>query len=103
MATAQIQTHLLPAPREAHFDGTTSLPARIDVSIPGHDADDEFAARDLLEAVKNSASAPAAKPGAAAAYRVVLLRSDSAAAKALLTKQKPRLRFRDAVGGFTCS
>jgi hypothetical protein len=88
MATAQIQTHLLPAPREAHFDGKTSLPARIDVTVPSHDADDEFAARDLLDAVKNSAlKQPAAKPGAAAAYRVVLLRSDSVAAKALLTKQ----------------
>jgi hexosaminidase len=85
---AVAQVHLLPAPREAHFDGKTSLPARIDVTVPSHDADDEFAARDLLEVVKSSAlKQPAAKAGAAAAYRVVLLRSDSVAAKALLTKQ----------------
>ena len=87
-AIASAQVRLLPAPREAHFDGKTSLPARIEVSVPGHDAGDEFAASDLLEAVKQGASkqdAPA-KP-AIAAYRVVLLRADSVPAKALLARQ----------------
>ena len=87
-ALAPAQVRLLPAPREAHFDGKTSLPARIEVSVPGHDAGDEFAASDLLEAVKQGAvtqGAPA-KP-AIAAYRVALLRTDSVAAKALLARQ----------------
>ena len=86
-AFASAQVHLLPAPRETHFDGKTSLPARIEVNVPGHDAGDQFAASDLLEAVKQGASkqvAPA-KP-AIAAYRVVLLRADSIAAKALLAR-----------------
>ena len=92
LAIAQTQIHLLPAPREAHFDGKTSLPARIDVSVPGHDADDEFAARDLEDAFKSDApTKDAPKKGApvgraAAGYRVVLLRVDSPAAEALLTR-----------------
>jgi hypothetical protein len=92
LAIAQTQIRLLPAPREAHFDGKTSLPARIDVSVPGHDADDEFAARDLQDAIKSDIpkqeeikkGAPASR--AAAGYRVVLLRTDSLAAKSLLTR-----------------
>lgn len=84
---AAAQARLLPAPREAHFGRTTSLPARVEVSVPGRDAGDQFAASDLLEAVKQSAAkqgAPA-RP-ASAAYRVVLLRSDTVAAKALLIR-----------------
>src|ERR1700679_3110537 len=54
-ALVPAQVHLLPAPREAHFQGETALPARIAVSVPGHDAEDAFAARDLEEAVRESA------------------------------------------------
>ncbi|HEV2485409.1 MAG TPA: glycoside hydrolase family 20 zincin-like fold domain-containing protein [Terracidiphilus sp.] len=85
LATAQVR--LLPAPREAHFDGKTSLPARIEVSVPGHDTGDEFAAHDLQDAVKEGAAKQAsAAVRPVAAYRVVLLRNDSVAAKALLAR-----------------
>jgi hexosaminidase len=87
-SAASAQVRMLPAPREVHFEGKTSLPARIEVSVPGHDAGDQFAATDLLEAVKQSSviQGTPAKP-ASAAYRVVLLRTDSVAAKALLAHQ----------------
>jgi hypothetical protein len=78
------QVHLLPAPREAHFGADTALPATVVVSVPGRDADDEFAARDLKEALKQNAPAKAA--AAKAAYRVVLLRTGTAEAKALLAR-----------------
>ena len=79
------QVRLLPAPREAHFAGETVLPATVTVSVPGRDAEDEFAARDLEEAIKQAE--PAGEAGAKAAYQVTLLRADSAEAKALLTKR----------------
>jgi hypothetical protein len=86
-ATAQTQVHLLPAPREAHFGAATPLPAKIAVSVPGHDSSDEFAASDLEEAVKQSkASQDGPVAHDAVPYRVTLLRTDSAAAKALLTQ-----------------
>ena len=93
LAIAQAPVRLLPAPREAHFEGKTSLPARIDVSVPSHNADDEFAARDLMDALKTDTTksdlpkkvVPASR--AAASYHVVLLRTDSVAAKALLTRE----------------
>jgi len=85
-APAQTQIHLLPAPREAHFGAATPLPAKIAVSVPGHDASDEFAASDLEEAVKQSkASQDGPVAHDAVPYRVTLLRTDSIAAKALLT------------------
>jgi hypothetical protein len=81
---AAAQVRLLPAPREASFGPETPLPAKIAVSAPASDADDQFAARDLEEAVKQAApSVPAS-----AAYRVVLLRTGSAEAKALLARRK---------------
>ena len=82
-AFAVAQPRLLPAPREAHFAGETALPASIAVSVPGHDPEDEFAARDLEEAVK--AAGLTGKD--AAAYQMVLLRRASAQAKALLAKR----------------
>jgi hypothetical protein len=83
VAVAQTQPRLLPAPREAHFGADTTLPARIAVIVPGRDADDQFAARDLEEAAK-----PASPAGpAGVAYRVVLLRTDSVEAKAVLAHQ----------------
>jgi hypothetical protein len=77
------QIRLLPAPREAHFAGETSLPETVTVSVPGHDAEDEFAARDLEAAAKEAAHA-----NGGAAFRVVLLRAGSAEGKAELAKNK---------------
>ncbi|MEI9968142.1 MAG: hypothetical protein WDM87_05765 [Terracidiphilus sp.] len=51
----QTPIRLLPAPREAHFGETTPLPDKIVVVVPGHDAEDEFAARDLEDALKRVA------------------------------------------------
>ncbi len=82
-ALAVAQVRLLPAPREAHFTGETVLPAAIAVSVPGHNAEDEFTARDLQEAVK--AAELSGKKEASAAYQIVLLRSGSAQAKTLLS------------------
>jgi hypothetical protein len=76
------QIPLLPAPREAHFTGETALTGTVAVSVPGHDAEDEFAARDLEEAIQQ---APRAK-AEAAGFRIVLLRAGSAEGKALLAK-----------------
>ena len=85
-AAAQTPVRLLPAPREAHFGPATELPARIQVVVPGHDAEDEFAAHDLEEAIKqiappaDASRADAAKPP----YRIALVRTDSAEAKLAL-------------------
>jgi hexosaminidase len=94
-ALAPAQVHLLPAPREAHFQGETALPARIAVTVPGHDTEDQFAARDLEEAVKQSALTGTGNEKAA--YRVVLLRSGSAEAKAQLARRG--LSFDQAMEG----
>jgi hypothetical protein len=83
-ATAQAQIRLLPAPREAHFGAMTPLPTIIEVSVPGRDAEDQFAARDLQETVKQGATKQSGNP--VATYRVVLLRAQSAVAKALLSR-----------------
>ena len=90
LAAAQVQVKLLPAPREAHFDQLAELPARVLVTIPGHNSEDEFAGRDLEDAVKRIAASSdelrvaAAKPP----YRIVLLRNDSAEAKSILARNK---------------
>src|SRR5580658_21080 len=85
---AQAPIHLLPAPREAHFSGTAGLPVKILVVAPGRDPEDEFAASDLDDAVKQMPPAPDASRGDAARvfYRVTLLRNSSPEAKALLTR-----------------
>jgi hexosaminidase len=77
---------LLPAPREAHFSGTTDLPPKILVVVPGHDTEDEFSAHDLDDAVKQlpSASDESRPDAARVPYRVTLLRNSSPEAKALL-------------------
>ena len=59
------------------------------MSVPGRDAQDEFAAHDLEDAIKQMAAstdasrADAEKP----AYRVTLIRDDAAEAKALLARE----------------
>jgi hypothetical protein len=84
LATAQAQVHLLPVPRDAHFGSTIELSARISVSAPGRDAQDEFAAQDLIDTLKAQeikVSAPASAP-----YRVVLLRAGSLEGKVVLNR-----------------
>lgn len=85
-AAAQSPVHLLPAPREAHFAATTDLPAKITVSVPGRDAEDEFAAQDLAGFIKAESPKESASPSAP--YRVLLLRADSIDAKALLSRNQ---------------
>ena len=90
-AAAQVQVHLLPAPREAHFGATAELPARIEVIVPGRAPEDEFAARDLENALKQL------PPGGSryGIYRVVLLRTASLEAKKVL--QRNHLVFAPAM------
>jgi len=85
-ALSSSQIRLLPAPREAHFDGETPVPETVTVSVPGHDAEDEFAARDLEEALKQAAHAKAGAENSD--FRIVLLRAGSAEGKALLARRK---------------
>jgi hexosaminidase len=92
LAAAQTQVHLLPAPREAQWAANVDLPTRIIVSVPGHDAEDEFAAHDLEDAIQQMQPADHQDPKRAGTaqlpYRVVLLRRGSAEAKALLARTK---------------
>jgi len=90
-----VQVHLLPAPRDANFSGQTGTLGHITVLVPGRDEQDLFAARDLEEAVKEMAKAEArashgdgGEAKGTAAYRVTLLRHESAAAKTLLAHAK---------------
>jgi len=88
-SAAQVQPpKLLPAPREAHLDKLAELPDRMAVIVPGHNEEDEFAARDLEDALKrDSLDGDESHTAAArAAYRVTLLRTDSAEAKAILDR-----------------
>ncbi len=80
--SAQTRPALLPAPREANFGQTTPLTDKILVVVPGHDAEDEFAARDLEDAIKRIAPAVDEPRTAQPPYRITLLRSASDAAKA---------------------
>ncbi len=84
-ASAQVPVPLQPAPREAQWGTAVDLPARILISVPGRNAEDEFAANDLAGAVKQLAPAPA--QSSLVPYRVVLLRTDSLEAKALLARE----------------
>jgi hypothetical protein len=86
---AQVQVHLLPQPREVYLGAPTASLSHITVLVPGRDEQDEFAARDLEDAIKQMEKARAGQDEeggskAAAAYKVTLLRDGAAAAKALL-------------------
>lgn len=83
------EVKLLPAPREAQFAGEATLPPSIAVRVAVPNADDEFAAADLREAIANAklAKQTPTRP-AKAPYLVVLLRTTSPAAKALLASHK---------------
>ena len=81
-ALAQAPVHLLPAPRETHFGQNVSLPDKIAVAVPGHDPQDEFAASNLEDALKDLPPAGDHR----GEYRVDLLRADSHDAKDLLAR-----------------
>jgi hexosaminidase len=83
-APGQVQVHLLPAPREAQFGEPADLPARIEVIVPGHAPEDEFAAHDLEDALKQLP--PGGSRGAI--YRIELLRTATAEAKDVLRRNK---------------
>jgi hexosaminidase len=82
LSAAQTKPALLPAPREANLGQTIPLPDKILVVVPAHDAEDEFAARDLEDALKRIAPAGNESHSAQPPYRITLLRSGSEAAKA---------------------
>ncbi len=82
LAAAQTKPALLPAPREANFGQSAPLPDKILVAVPGHDAEDEFAARDLEDALKRIAPAADQPTAAQPTYRITLLRNGTEAAKA---------------------
>jgi len=106
ISAAQVVTHLLPAPRETQFSTQTDLPAKIVIAVGGKDEQDEFAARDLEEAIRQSEQADAqarsraesgsedsvsaeARPAAHSEvarqpYRVTLLRAETVEGKAVL-------------------
>jgi hexosaminidase len=82
-AIAPAEIPLLPQPREAHLSGQIPSPQRIEVHIPGHDPEDEFAAKSLVTKTDEAATTAGSK-----AYPVTLLRTDSAEAKRLLEEEK---------------
>jgi hypothetical protein len=79
---AQTKPALLPAPREANLGQTIPLPDKILVVVPGHDAEDQFAARDLEDAIKRISPPADQSASAQPPYRITLLRSGADAAKA---------------------
>ena len=84
---ARSQVRLLPAPREAHFTGEASLSNTIEVTVPGHDPEDEFAARDLHEAADRWTPRPIQTiQKGPLPYRVVLMRTTSPEAKTILSR-----------------
>jgi hexosaminidase len=83
VARAQRTPMLVPQPREVRADHDIALTRGLDVVIPA-DSADAFAARDLRDALKD-AGVPLASRGGSA--RIVLLRTGSAAARALLGRR----------------
>src|SRR5882757_4550121 len=70
----QPTTHLIPVPREAHFAGTTPLSAAI-IIVPGNDTEDNSAATDLSETMRERGIH--LTPGIGApAFTITLLRED---------------------------
>jgi hypothetical protein len=92
LGMAQNPLHLLPAPREAHFSGVVSIQGGIRVEVPGHDAEDEFAARDLEEAA-------GAKKGESG-YPVLLLRASASEGKEALAAHHLSLTPEMAAEGY---
>ncbi len=85
--------HLLPAPREAHFGPAIDLPEKVVVTAPGRSAEDEFAAKDLEEALAALTPVSESRPNDSRSssglpYRVTLLRTESPEAKLVLSRTK---------------
>lgn len=95
LPACRAQIDLQPAPREAHFEAETALPETVVVSVLGRDADDEFAARDLRDALKQDETVRGRDQAGRGVYRVLLLRTDTGLAKELLRRHK--LTFDDAM------
>ena len=89
-ASAQ-QLLLVPQPREARVERSITLARGLEIAIPS-DSADAFAARDIRD-LMHDAGVPLARGTGSA--RVVLLRSTSAAARALLSREK--LTFDEAM------
>jgi hypothetical protein len=82
---AAAQLHLIPSPREVTAFGTTSLPNGIVVDPPAN-ADDRFAATDLVETLRARGIAARLGPASGSA-RITMARAGSAAARRLLASQ----------------
>ena len=93
-AYAQAEVRLLPAPREANWAGEVEIPQGIRVTVPGHDAEDMFAAKDLEEAAEK-AGVKVDK-----GYAVVLLRAGSSEGKAALAENHLSLTPEMAAEGY---
>ena len=76
---AVAQVHLLPSPREAHFTGETPLAGLVTIEVRSNDAEDEFASRDLEDALHDS-SLHIGTQG----YKIILMRTEAPEAKTLL-------------------
>jgi hypothetical protein len=76
---AVAQVHLLPSPREAHFTGETPLAGLVTIEVRSNDAEDEFASRDLEDALHDS-SLHIGPQG----YKIILMRTEAPEAKTLL-------------------
>ena len=76
---AVAQVHLLPSPREAHFADETPLAGLVTIEVRSNDAEDEFASRDLEDALHDS-SLHIGTQG----YKIILMRTEAPEAKTLL-------------------
>ena len=81
---AQGQLLLVPQPRDASHERDVVLARGVAIAIPA-DTDDAFAARDLVDALREGGLPLATGTGSA---RIVLLRSSSPAGRALLAKTR---------------
>ena len=81
---AQRPLSLVPQPRAASHERDVRLTRGVTVAIPSN-ADDAFAARDLIEALREAGVPIATGTGSA---RIVLLRRSSPAARALIARNK---------------
>lgn len=88
LSIAQAPVALLPAPREPHLGPAVDLPGKVVVIVPEHNAEDEFAAQDLQDALKRIAPEAEKSLRAELPYRISLLRKDTPAAKVILDRNK---------------
>jgi hexosaminidase len=82
LTVAAEKVALLPAPHEAHWLGQSTPLTQAIIEVPGKDAEDLFAAKDLQEAFHTAGIT------SGSGYRITLLRSQSPAAKAILDQKK---------------